>query len=94
MLSFLFLALLIIHSSPSTPRPDPRRSHALRYVLRNRSTDETYLVIVFSLHLKEDVNEDGTLKPTAANGDREQLDAKSGKSEGEGANGGGDDDVD
>jgi len=49
---------------------------------------------VFSLHLKEDVNEDGTLKPTAANGDREQLDAKSGKSEGEGANGGGDDDVD
>ncbi|XXH02918.1 hypothetical protein Hte_009308 [Hypoxylon texense] len=37
----------------------------LRYVLRNRATDETYLVIVFTLHLKEDVNEDGTLKPAA-----------------------------
>ncbi|KAI1371829.1 DUF1769-domain-containing protein [Hypoxylon crocopeplum] len=38
---------------------------SLRYVLRNRSTDETYLVIVFTLYLKEDVNEDGSLKPAA-----------------------------
>lgn len=37
----------------------------LRYVLRNRATDDTYLVIVFTLHLKEDVNEDGSLKPAA-----------------------------
>ncbi|KAI2605563.1 DUF1769-domain-containing protein [Hypoxylon sp. NC1633] len=38
---------------------------SLRYVLRNRSTNDTYLVIVFTLHLKEDVNEDGSLKPSA-----------------------------
>ncbi|KAI1114896.1 hypothetical protein F5Y14DRAFT_412367 [Nemania sp. NC0429] len=37
----------------------------LRYVLRNRATGDVYLVIVFSLYLKEDVNEDGSLKPAA-----------------------------
>ncbi|KAH9892203.1 hypothetical protein F4778DRAFT_751236 [Xylariomycetidae sp. FL2044] len=42
-----------------------KRSHTLRYVLRNRSTGDTYLVILFSLYLKEDVNEDGSLKPAA-----------------------------
>ncbi len=46
-------------------RSKPKRSHTLRYVLRNRSTGDVYLVVVFTLHLKEDVNEDGTLKPTA-----------------------------
>ncbi|KAI2604378.1 DUF1769-domain-containing protein [Hypoxylon fragiforme] len=43
----------------------PKRSHILRYVLRNRSTNDTYFVVVFTLHLKEDVNEDGSLKPAA-----------------------------
>ncbi|KAI0121094.1 hypothetical protein BJ170DRAFT_145163 [Xylariales sp. AK1849] len=37
----------------------------LRYVLRNKSTSETYLVVLFTLYLKEDVNEDGSLKPAA-----------------------------
>ncbi|KAK3313155.1 hypothetical protein B0H66DRAFT_387398 [Apodospora peruviana] len=37
----------------------------LRYVLRNRSTNQPYLVILFTLYLKEDVNEDGSLKPSA-----------------------------
>ncbi|KAI0882351.1 DUF1769-domain-containing protein [Annulohypoxylon maeteangense] len=46
-------------------RSSPKRSHTLRYVLRNRSTDQSYLVIVFTLYLKEDVNEDGSLKPAA-----------------------------
>ncbi|KAI0150090.1 DUF1769-domain-containing protein [Hypoxylon sp. NC0597] len=46
-------------------RSKPKRSHTLRYVLRNRSTNDTYLVIMFTLHLKEDVNEDGSLKPAA-----------------------------
>lgn len=46
-------------------RSNPKRSHTLRYVLRNRSTDTPYLVIVFTLYLKEDVNEDGSLKPAA-----------------------------
>lgn len=46
-------------------RVNPKRSHQLRYVLRNRTTSETYLVVLFTLYLKEDVNEDGTLKPSA-----------------------------
>ncbi|KAI1759308.1 DUF1769-domain-containing protein [Hypoxylon sp. FL1150] len=46
-------------------RSNPKRSHTLRYVLRNRATDEPYLVVVFTLYLKEDVNEDGSLKPAA-----------------------------
>lgn len=37
----------------------------VRYVLRNRSTSETYLVVLFTLYLKEDINEDGSLKPAA-----------------------------
>ncbi|KAI1179007.1 hypothetical protein F4777DRAFT_14843 [Nemania sp. FL0916] len=49
-----------------------RHSHALRYVLRNRATGDVYLVIVFSLYLKEDVNEDGSLKPSAALGSAHQ----------------------
>jgi len=34
-------------------------------VLRNRATGDALLVVVFSLYLREDVNPDGTLKPTA-----------------------------
>ena len=33
-----------------------------RYVLRNKRTKEVYLVVVFSLYLKEDLNPDGSLK--------------------------------
>lgn len=43
-----------------------KRSHQLRYVLRNKTTKQVYLVILFTLYLKEDVNEDGSLKPEAA----------------------------
>ncbi|KAK0665965.1 hypothetical protein QBC41DRAFT_305700 [Cercophora samala] len=39
--------------------------HQLRYVLRNKKTKQVYLVVLFTLHLKEDVNEDGSLKPAA-----------------------------
>ncbi|KFY42522.1 hypothetical protein V495_04468 [Pseudogymnoascus sp. VKM F-4514 (FW-929)] len=39
-----------------------KRSHSLRYVLKNRVTGVVYLVVVFSLYLKEDINEDGTIK--------------------------------
>ncbi|KAK3385413.1 hypothetical protein B0H63DRAFT_472883 [Podospora didyma] len=46
-------------------RPNPKRSHQLRYVLRHRTTGHVYLVVLFTLHLKEDINEDGTLKPAA-----------------------------
>lgn len=44
--------------------------------MRNKSTDEVYLVVVFTIHLKEDVNEDGTIKhggvEGAAAGDEHQ----------------------
>jgi hypothetical protein len=46
-------------------RPNPKRSHQLRYVLRNRSSNAVYLVILFTLYLREDINEDGSLKPAA-----------------------------
>ncbi|KAI3390408.1 hypothetical protein diail_9738 [Diaporthe ilicicola] len=38
----------------------------LRYVLRNKSTGQIFLTILFTLYLKEDVNEDGSLKPEAS----------------------------
>ncbi|KAI8629757.1 DUF1769-domain-containing protein [Xylariaceae sp. FL1651] len=80
-----------------------KRSHTLRYVLRNRATSDTYVVILFTLYLKEDVNEDGSLKPAALEATREdkQLAKDSGKIadednvKTEAAGGGdGDDDVD
>ncbi|KAK1996412.1 DUF1769-domain-containing protein [Colletotrichum falcatum] len=37
----------------------------LRYVLRNKVTGDVYLVVLFTLYLKDDVNEDGTLKAGA-----------------------------
>ncbi|GKT92325.1 F-box domain containing protein [Colletotrichum tofieldiae] len=43
----------------------PKRSHQLRYVLRNKTTGDVYLVVLFTLYLKDDVNEDGTLKAGA-----------------------------
>ncbi|KAI8658263.1 hypothetical protein NCS55_01101700 [Fusarium keratoplasticum] len=46
-------------------RSGRRRSHQLRYVLRNKETEETYLVILFTLYHKDYVNEDGTLKEGA-----------------------------
>lgn len=48
--------------------PKQKRSHTLRYVLRNRATEDTYLVILFTLYRREDVNEDGSLKPAALEG--------------------------
>ncbi|KAH7140098.1 hypothetical protein B0J13DRAFT_61203 [Dactylonectria estremocensis] len=46
-------------------RFNQRRSHQLRYVLRNKETDQTYMVILFTLYHKDFVNEDGSLKPGA-----------------------------
>lgn len=47
---------LIVSLSFPARRP-LRRSHHLRYVLRNRATNQVYLVILFSIYLKEDVDE-------------------------------------
>lgn len=43
-------------------RKEQKRSHALRYVLKNRKTGEVLLVVLFTLYLKEDVDENGKLK--------------------------------
>lgn len=34
-------------------------------MLRNKATKQVYLVVLFTLYLNEDVNEDGSLKPEA-----------------------------
>ncbi|KAK4197377.1 hypothetical protein QBC40DRAFT_181196 [Triangularia verruculosa] len=60
-------------------REKPKRLHQLRYVLRNKKTKQVYLVVLFTLHLKEDVNDDGSLKPAAI----EALKKRSGGQEGE-----------
>ncbi|KAI1502538.1 hypothetical protein F5X99DRAFT_379033 [Biscogniauxia marginata] len=62
-------------------RTKPKRSHTLRYVLRNRATNDTYLVILFTLYLKDDVNEDGSLKPAALEATKEdkEMAKESGK---------------
>ncbi|KAH6609028.1 hypothetical protein Trco_002374 [Trichoderma cornu-damae] len=39
-----------------------RLSHQLRYVLRNKTTGDVYLVVTFALFLEEYINEDGTIK--------------------------------
>ncbi|KAH6870945.1 hypothetical protein B0T10DRAFT_501026 [Thelonectria olida] len=46
----------------------------LRYVLRNKDTDQTYLVIIFTLYYKDYVNEDGSLKPGAKESIAERRD--------------------
>ncbi|TVY37487.1 UPF0590 protein [Lachnellula occidentalis] len=43
-------------------RKQQKRSHTLRYVLKNRKTDTVLFVVLFTLYLKDDVLEDGTLK--------------------------------
>ena len=40
----------------------PRRSHTLRYVLRNKATGDVYLAVCFTIHLKEDVDEEGNIQ--------------------------------
>jgi hypothetical protein len=37
-------------------------------VLKNRKTDTVYLVVLFTLYLKEDVKEDGTIKEWVVGG--------------------------
>lgn len=49
-------------------RKEQKRSHALRYVLKNRQTGKVYMVVVFTLYLKEDVDEEGTIKPGVEGG--------------------------
>lgn len=39
-----------------------KRSHTLRYVLKNRVDGTVYLVVLFTLYRKKDINEDGTIK--------------------------------
>ncbi|KOS23328.1 UPF0590 protein [Escovopsis weberi] len=49
------------------PGSVPRRSHHLRYVLRHRTTGEVYLAVIFSLVLREDVDEDGVWREKSIN---------------------------
>ena len=60
-------------------RKEQKRSHALRYVLKNRATDTVYLVVLFTLYLKEDVNEDGTIKEGVVGGKPHEMATKVGE---------------
>lgn len=53
---------------PLRPGPEIKRSHALRYTLKNRQTDQVYMVVVFTLYLKEDVDENGNIKQGVVGG--------------------------
>lgn len=48
-----------------SPRTTPRRSHTLRYVLRNKTTGDVYLAVCFTIHRKEDVDEEGNVREDA-----------------------------
>ncbi|PVH88149.1 DUF1769-domain-containing protein [Cadophora sp. DSE1049] len=43
-------------------RKTQKRSHSLRYTLKNRDTDTVLFVVLFTLYLKEDVDENGNVK--------------------------------
>ncbi|KAH8594739.1 hypothetical protein B0O99DRAFT_624594 [Bisporella sp. PMI_857] len=45
-----------------------KRSHTLRYVLKNRATNKALFVVLFTLYLKEDVDELGNVKPGVEGG--------------------------
>ncbi|RFU27126.1 hypothetical protein B7463_g9210, partial [Scytalidium lignicola] len=49
-------------------RKEQKRSHALRYVLKNKATDEVLLVVLFTLYLKEDIDEEGNVKEGVVGG--------------------------
>lgn len=68
--------LILILVSFTRSRTEPKRSHQLRYVLRNKETDEVYLVVFFTIYLQDDVNEDGTVK---AGADRRAAQVASGE---------------
>ncbi|KAI6781296.1 uncharacterized protein J7T54_004069 [Emericellopsis cladophorae] len=48
----------------------------LRYVLRNRLTGEVYLAVCFTIHLKEDVDEEGNIKEEAKEQDRKDDESR------------------
>ncbi|KAH8816492.1 hypothetical protein F5884DRAFT_725640 [Xylogone sp. PMI_703] len=49
-------------------RKQRKRSHTLRYVLKNKATNEVLLVVLFTLYLKEDIDEEGNIKPGVVGG--------------------------
>ena len=58
--SFELIPTHLIH------RPE-KRSHTLRYTLKNRKTNKVLFVVLFTLYLKEDVDEQGHLKEVLLN---------------------------
>lgn len=70
-LHFLKLSLSAFHFLPDlffSSRKDQKRSHTLRYVLKNRKTNKVLLVILFTLYLNEDLDADGNVKPGVQGG--------------------------
>ena len=62
------------HSPPTHPlhrsayqspphRKELKRSHTLRYVLKNRASGDVLFVVLFTLYLKDDIDAEGNVKP-------------------------------
>lgn len=67
ILSYLVLRS-IVSPDPLFCRKEQKRSHTLRYVLKNRKTNEVLLVVLFTLYLNEDIDEAGNIKPGVETG--------------------------
>jgi hypothetical protein len=75
-------------------RKELKRSHTLRYVMKNRKTGDVLFVVLFTLYLKGDVDENGNLKEGVEGGKpfdllpegekEKHLKEKNGDMEGEG----------
>ena len=58
-----FRECISTNTPPFTSRPEHvKRSHTLRYVLKDLGSDKLLFAVLFTLYLKEDVDEDGNLK--------------------------------
>lgn len=63
--------LCVFHFAPNPSflyRKEQKRSHTLRYVLKNRKTGKVLLVVLFTLYLNEDLDEQGNVKPGVETG--------------------------
>jgi hypothetical protein len=63
--------------TPIYCRKQRKRSHTLRYVLKNRATNKVLFVVLFTLYLKEDVDENGNIKEGVVDDANKQFEERS-----------------
>lgn len=67
-MNILFYYRNKLKGSLSSSHRVEKRSHTLRYVLKNRATGKALFVVLFTLYLKEDIDEHGNVKPGVEGG--------------------------